>query len=109
MKLLEGSNTAGLTGDVVVTTDGMVVTPSGMGFTPMNGPYSAVPEAEDWFATYSAGLGSKHTGGQAMSGVIAAVAAVAQPCVQALEDVASLSPLLTPSNTRLCAAIVDAF
>ena len=30
-------------------------------------------------------------------------------CSGALEDMAGLSPLLTPSNNKLCAAIVDAF
>jgi len=104
LKLLDG-NTVEMTGDVVVTTDGMAVTPSGMGFTPMNGPGTSVAaEDQDWFSTYSAGQMSS---GGAAADMGAEGAALAGQ--QTLSEVASLSPLLTPSNNKLCAAIVDAF
>jgi len=105
LKLVDGGSTVEMSGDVVVTTDGMAVTPSGMGFTPMSGanPMSAAQaEAEDWFSTYSgarggaAGAGQLGEGGSSSSGA-------------KLEEMAGLSPLLTPSNNKLCAAIVDAF
>ena len=104
LKLLDG-NTVEMTGDVVVTTDGMAVTPSGMGFTPMNGPGTSVAaEDQDWFSTYSAGQTSS---GGAAADMGAEGATLASQ--QTLSEVASLSPLLTPSNNKLCAAIVDAF
>jgi len=104
LKLVDGGTTVEMSGDVVVTTDGMAVTPSGMGFTPMSAanPMSvAQAETEDWFSTYSAarggaaGAASLPEGGTSSSG--------------RLEEMAGLSPLLTPSNNKLCAAIVDAF
>jgi len=104
LKLLDG-NAVEMTGDVVVTTDGMAVTPSGMGFTPMaaGGPGSVAHDEQDWFSTYSAG----HTRG--MSAGEAAAGDAPPSAQQPLSEVAGLSPLLTPSNNKLCAAIVDAF
>jgi len=103
LKLLDG-NAVEMTGDVVVTTDGMAVTPSGMGFTPMAGPPDSVPQddQEDWFSTYTAGQALGVAAGEA-------AAEVAPGAQQSLTEVAGLSPLLTPSNNKLCAAIVDAF
>ena len=49
LKLVDGGAAVEMSGDVVVTTDGMAVTPSGMGFTPMNLPSSAAPDNDDWF------------------------------------------------------------
>lgn len=84
LKLLEGGTAVELLGDVVVTTDGMAVTPSGMGFTPGSKPVLGDAAAsDDWFSAYNASQGAGDTN--------------------------LLSPLLTPSNSKLCAALVDAF
>ena len=108
LKLLDG-NAVELSGDVVVTTDGMAVTPSGMGFTPMQAGAPATGD-DDWFATYSAsGAAGAHgaTGGAPASAERAEV--VGGSGTRRPEEVAGLSPLLTPSNNKLCAALVDAF
>ena len=112
LKLLDGGTTVELTGDVVVTTDGMAVTPSGMGFTPMNGPNSAALATgdDDWFATYGASAGGADRANVSASGASGtAGAGGTERSAQRPEDVAGLSPLLTPSNNKLCAALVDAF
>ena len=113
LKLLDG-NAVEMSGDVVVTTDGMAVTPSGMGFTPMNGPMSTAQEGDDWFSAYSAGIGGSRVGPMsATSGSLCTSGASSAEAEgsggPSLEGVAGLSPLLTPSNNKLCAAIVDAF
>ena len=103
LKLLDG-NAVELSGDVVVTTDGMAVTPSGMGFTPVGSSGNKDPAAacgdDDWFAAYS-GARSARSDGEPRAGSAAGSST--------LEQVAGLSPLLTPSNNKLCAALVDAF
>lgn len=112
LKLLDGGSTVELSGDVVVTTDGMAVTPSGMGFTPMGNPATALASGDDdWFATYSgSGGGSAGAAGSAGSASAGGAAGEAKPAqAQRPEDMAGLSPLLTPSNNKLCAALVDAF
>jgi len=111
LKLLDG-NQVELSGDVVVTTDGMAVTPSGMGFTPMNGPSvgALVSADDDWFATYSASNG--HPAPSSAPGVVPSSVAHeggSAPGSRRPEEVQGLSPLLTPSNSKLCAAIVDAY
>jgi len=91
LKLLDGGAAVELSGDVVVTTDGMAVTPSGMGFTP--GSKTAGGDGtscDDWFSAYNASQ---------LSGSPKSASA----------DQHLLSPLLTPSNSKLCAALVDAF
>ena len=106
LKLLDGGSTVELSGDVVVTTDGMAVTPSGMGFTPMGQSATALATGDDdWFATYSGGAAAGAAGAVASAGK----AAAAEVAASRAEDMAGLSPLLTPSNNKLCAAIVDAF
>ena len=105
LKLVDGGSAVEMSGDVVVTTDGMAVTPSGMGFTPMSAAHpmsTAQAETEDWFSTYS---GAARRGGAAGAACLGEGGASSG----ALEDMAGLSPLLTPSNNKLCAAIVDAF
>ena len=108
LKLLDGGSTVELSGDVVVTTDGMAVTPSGMGFTPMGQSATALATGDDdWFATYSGGANGAAAGASATAS--AGKAAAAEATASHAEDMAGLSPLLTPSNNKLCAAIVDAF
>ena len=123
LKLLDGGSTVELSGDVVVTTDGMAVTPSGMGFTPMGPNSSALATGDDdWFATYGASGGAPNAGpgGALLSAGAGGAAAAAAPsgaggsersgsASARPEDLAGLSPLLTPSNNKLCAALVDAF
>ena len=109
LKLLDG-NAVELSGDVVVTTDGMAVTPSGMGFTPINGApggSALVSPAgdDDWFATYSASAGGRRDA----AGERGPPSGGALEGVRRSEEMAGLSPLLTPSNNKLCAALVDAF
>ena len=125
LKLLDGGSAVELTGDVVVTTDGMAVTPSGMGFTP-NGdkipgisPLGNAPATgdDDWFATYSAGQGNNGAAGGTRSSKdgppsgksLKAGDSGESASGRLVEEVAGLSPLLTPSNNKLCAALVDAF
>jgi len=60
---------------------------------------------DDWFATYSGGVGMAG----APSAAPSAGKAAAAEATHRAEDMAGLSPLLTPSNNKLCAAIVDAF
>lgn len=85
----------------------MAVTPSGMGFTPINGPPAAAPGAadDDWFSTYAGAGGgqSAEEAGPPSEGSGDAAGS------QRPEEMAGLSPLLTPSNNKLCAALVDAF
>jgi hypothetical protein len=122
LKLLDGGATVEMSGDVVVTTDGMAVTPSGMGFTPMNASQLATTADDDWFATYSAGAamlpgsaeGASGRGGGAASATGQGAAANGDAGGSGTraprpEEVAGLSPLLSPTNTKLCAALVDAF
>lgn len=110
LKLLDGGNTVELSGDVVVTTDGMAVTPSGMGFTPVGsigGAASTAAAEDDWFASYSAT--SHAAAGRGGIGASREGADRVPDSARRPEDVAGLSPLLTPSNNKLCAALVDAF
>jgi len=88
LKLLDGGEAVELSGDVVISTDGMAITPSGMGFTPSSSKPKAEPQTDDWFSAYNAANTSS-----------------SPDC--AADHV--LSPLLTPSNSKLCAALVDAF
>ena len=66
----------------------------------------ASPAADDWFSTYSAGAVGRQAAADSgpPSGGALDAASTKRP-----EDMAGLSPLLTPSNNKLCAALVDAF
>jgi len=79
LKLLDGGDALELSGDVIVTADGMAVTPSGvaLGLTPLDAPHAA-----------------------AISAAI---------CSDAHRDDDWLTGLLTPTNDKMCTALVDAF
>ena len=110
LKLLDGGSAVELSGDVVVTTDGMAVTSVGDGLHTGDGLHAGAA-SDDWFAAYSAsGAGVRARlrrrrdddarGARPCRRRRTAAAGEGEGAVgaQRVEDVPGLSPLLTPST-----------